>query len=178
MSFLINKSSCVKKEARRDSFPSRGNSITRVVPLHRYSPAEVSNPGDVQSAKPRSTTPLCSTSMTIAGNFIRSVCTLAPRTPSLPPSLSSSPRNPALIHVAIHSPFARSFISPHPGCSIQFRGRCEFARGGNLFNVTSPAAELGSLRVSHARTHRTHASCRNLPRAGIYNRAPDLEVPK
>lgn len=90
--------------------------------------------------------------MTIAGNFVRSVCVLAPLLLLLLPlSPSAHPRSPRS-HSHRHSSPVRSFISP----LHSIRGP-EFVRGGNLFSVTSRRPQPGPL--CFARTHR-----RNLPR--------------
>lgn len=85
----------------------------------------------------------CSTSMTIAGNFVLSVCVLSPL---LPPS--PLPRNP----FSFTSPFIPSafLYLVVLGRSIQFAGS-EFVRGGNLFSVTSRRPQSLGPCVSHAR---------------------------
>lgn len=98
-----------------------------------------------------------STSMTIAGNFVRSVCVLAPLSsfypPSLPPTffphLSSLSPSHTRSHSPRHSSPVRSFISPHP--EFHSIRTSEFVREGNLFSVTSPGRN--SFRAPVFRTH-------------------------
>lgn len=100
---LINQNDCVKKGAQ-----SIGNLFLSLNSIARRSlrltdPAAVSNL-EVQSARNRDRQcrcfARCSTSMTIAGNFVRSVCVLS-RLSSL---FYLSPSQPVLIHIAIHPP--------------------------------------------------------------------------
>lgn len=121
---VIDRTGCAKKKTREHKASMIFSHLDRsfsppFLPLafpYVDTPAGVSNSVKVQSAKPRDRqcglSARCSTSMTIAGNFVR--CVLAP---SLPPRRPPPfPSQPVLIHVAIHPP-VRSFISPRP---IQF----------------------------------------------------------
>lgn len=101
----------------------------------------------------------CSTSMTIAGNFARSVCVLS----RLSPPSSAYPSQPVLIHIAIHPPCIP--LSRRSWTLHSILAGSEFVRGGNLFSVTSRRCRCrcrAGRRAFGAPVFRTHASCRNL----------------
>lgn len=113
------------KRSRKKRVPSIGSSFppwSNLIARHFFrsaDPAGVSNPM-VQPARNRDRQcrcfTRCSTSMTIAGNFVRSVCVLSRLSPSPPPP--PIPRNP----FSFTSPFIpRAFLYlAVPGRSIQF----------------------------------------------------------
>lgn len=139
----------------------------------RQIPREVSNPM-VRPARNRDRQcrcfTRCSTSMTIAGNFVRSVCVSLARLSPPPPPI---PRNP----FSFTSPFIPPCIplSRRSWTLHSILAGSEFVRGGNLFSVTSRRCRAGRRALGPLCFARTHHAviC-----PGPDNGAPGLGAPR